>query len=466
MASRLANPWSLVWPQLGPNDLFLEVDSSIAPTGVKDWVAVFRGFLALSRSGLLGDRRAQEYIVSLVRGDRGGSADALAVSDTGDGANPDARVTLSSWRPSYVQVNTQTGSGQDVAVTLPDPPEGWQYAVWTEAAGPGSSTSICRADAFSQGGMYSARVPEGGLLGFRLLRAGPANPVFSGTVGSAYATEVRTSGVVSLDAGGGPIAAGATSPSVRAPSDSVPGGATSGGPKLAAPLQADLPPADAPPAGAPAAGAEIPMVRAVYRNKRTTLKNPSETYHDYWQVDFGDGSAVRIDGSPALTLFHTFAGKGTYRVRAVSYGNRGEELLMRDWTVEVGGGGAGGGGGGTGGTGGSGSAGDASRRFSCSSIARPKADLTLTGPKMWVTGKPAQYDAELKLELPAGAELLSLQYDPGQKFEVLWERAGDFTVSCAAVVKLRYLLEDRTVAVENTYVREMSVTVLTTGVTR
>jgi len=444
LAARLSHPWSLVWPQLGPNDLFLEVDSSVAPAGPRDCLKVFPGLLSPSRDGLLGDARAQDYIISLIRPERAQTEDWAPRPQPGR----TVRLNLSSWRPSYAKMGEDGDAGGGrVDITLPEPPAGWQYQVWTEAVASGDGPTCLKTVAFAQGGTfaYTPAVP-GGVLGLRLVRSGPLNPVLAGTVGSAYATEIRVEGMISPGVDGSPVSElpATELPEPVSPEAPDPGGQPADG---TAP-----PPPDTPPGGTSDSDGDsdstYPLVRVVNRSKRTTHKQPRETYHEYWTLDFGDGTTQRIDGSPSLCVSHTFSRPGAYRVRAESYDARVERLLAKEWPVNV-----------TGGT-------DATRQFTCTSVARLRAEAVLTGPVMWVTGKPAVFAAALKFELPPHAEVLSVEYDPGPKFAVLWERAGGFQVSCAATVRLRYLLEDETVCVENTYVRDMQVEVLTTGVTR
>ncbi len=425
VAARLANPWSLLWPQLGPNDYFLEVDSSIAPTGPRDCARVFPGFVAPSGEGLLADQDVQGYLFSLLND--GDTAVDTARPLAGPGAT--GKLTVSSWRPSYVEVSGPRDSVSGnlaLSVTLPDPPSGWQYEAWSEEPGAVKATPCSSLRDLATGGTYAIRCPTG-RIGLRLARTAPVNPVLGGTVGSAFAVETKVEALVSvLEAG--PIA-GEPGPGPQGPEGQD--------------TEEDVPPKSA------GDGTEgYPLVRVVNRSKQTTHKQAKETYHEFWVLDFGDGTAQRVDGCPLLEASHVFQAGGPYTVRAQSYDNRGDPLVSKEWQVKVAG------------------ADDASRKFSCRSIARPVARLTLTGPSMWVTGKPAAFSANLQVELPPGAEVVSIEYDPGSKFCVLWERAGDFQVSCAATARLRYLLEDDTLEVENTYVYASEVTVLTTGVTR
>jgi hypothetical protein len=251
-------------------------------------------------------------------------------------------------------------------------------------------------------------------LGLRLFRTGAIDPVQGGKVGSAFAAEVRAEAV------GGPATSGAL------------------------PVTGSAPPiVEADPA-MPA----YPLVRVVNRSKQTTHEQPKETYHAFWTVDYGDGGTQRIDGSPELRLSHAYKREGAFVVLAQSFDNYGEPLLTKSWKVNISG------------------DGDATREFSCRSIPRAVPNLILSGPVMWVTGKPAVYSAALTLDAGPDAEVVSVEFDPGPKFCVLWERSGDFQVSCAATARLRYLIDGETFSLENTYLTECTVSVLTTGVTR
>lgn len=443
ISGRLTNPWSLLWPQMGPNDLLLEVDSAVAPPGVGDLIAVFPGFFSPSGADLLQDPRVQDYLLEVL-----GAVDPVsAVQVTSKPGEAGKRVTVSSWRPTYLKCSPDApADGFYAAVTVPEPPEGWQFLLWDATLA--ASGSAAAVQALTQGGTWRLPLSEGDLVGLRLAWTGPANPVTGGVVGSAYAQELKVPVMVAVAAG--PVERPAGSP----PAPGAPSGLPEPGSQAARPgepAEADEAPASATlpgessPEPQPGPRDDVPLIRAVYRTKRTTLMNPEETYHERWAIDFGDGTTLEVQGSPTLAVSHTYAAQGAYQARAVSIGNRGEELVQEDWTVEA-------------------PSPGTVRQFSCVSIARVGADLALAGPKMWVTGKPANYEANLRLTLPPGVEVVSVEYDPGARFQVLWERAGDFTVSCAAVVKLRYLLLDEAVMVEDVFIREQTVNVLTTGV--
>src|SRR5690606_5012922 len=54
----------------------------------------------------------------------------------------------------------------------------------------------------------------------------------------------------------------------------------------------------------------IPSVRVVYRSNHPTWWKRQETYHAYWEIDFGDGEAIVVQGQPNLAISHTFSPSG------------------------------------------------------------------------------------------------------------------------------------------------------------
>lgn len=412
IASRLASPWSLVWPQLGPNDFLLEVDSAVAPTGPRDIQKVFTGLFSPSGEGLLESEEAQDYLFQLIRGDILGTA--------GEG-----RVAVSSWGPVYVGTG---GLATAVSVTLPDPPSGWQFQTWSETV-EGSLADAQSSRFIPTGGAYNLSAALG-RTGLRLVRTGAFNPIQGRSVVSAYAQEATVevaaqhASAAFVDSAGASIEAPGQFPGTSIPPDGSGAGAVD--PSLLA----------------------YPMVRVVNRSKRTTHKEPEETYHGSWILDYGDGDTETVEGNPDVTFSHIFPRDGSYRVSARSYDNRGDILLEEVWNVTVAGGD------------------DRGKEFRCRSVPHLDVDLRLTGPIMWATGRPAVFSAGIKVESFEGVEVVAVDYDPGPKFCVLWERSGDFVVSCAATVRLRYSIGGEVVSVQNTYLTEQTVSVITTGVTR
>ncbi|MGI6632767.1 MAG: hypothetical protein ACOX5M_06905 [Bacillota bacterium] len=408
VSSRLANPWGLIWPQLAPNDGLLEVDSTVAPVGPGDLIRVFGGILRLPGKDILDDNRVQRYI-----------AEVLGESVETSGVEGGSLISLdvSSWGPQRCAI----GNAERVTIGVTDLPEGWQCQVWEEGGQPAAMW------AFGRGGNYTVRLSPGtGSLGLRLIRTGPANPVLGRSVSSAYAEEVFVRVFVALSKE--EIAP------VEPPETDPPGSGDEG---VASP--GDVEDDDLPD--------DIPTVRVVYRSKHTTLKKAKETVHKYWMLDFGDGTREKVDGMASLTVDHTYTAPGSYRVIAESYGDGDEPLYTKTWEVSA-------------------YMEGETHRFACQSIAPIKVEVILNGPRKWVTGKRAVFTAGANVELPPNAELVSLKIDPGETFGVIWERAGDFVVGCAASMIVQYSLEDALIKVENTYLKEVPVTVLTTGVTQ
>ncbi len=101
----------------------------------------------------------------------------------------------------------------------------------------------------------------------------------------------------------------------------------------------------------------------------------------------------------------------------------------------------------------------------CQSVSPANVDVVLKGPEKWVTGKVAVFSVGAVIDLPSNAELVAIKFDPGETFGVIWERAGDFIVGAAVSIIVEYSLEDACIEIENVFLKEVPVTVLTTGVT-
>lgn len=295
--------------------------------------------------------------------------------------------------------------------------------------------------AFDRSGNYEVRLSPGVVrLGMRLVRTGPDNPVIENAVSSAYAQETLARVFVALGEDEPPVSPGSGD---RRGTSGDGGSEKSGGGK---PGSGDGNSSEVAVGTEDPAPDGLPTVRVVYRSKHTTLKKPKETVHGYWLLDFGDGFRQRVDGNACLDTERYYAAPGTYSVRAESYCDDGRALYSKTWDVHV-------------------ALAGETHRFACQSIAPLDVNVTLDGPAKWVTGKRAVFTVKASAKAPPNARVVSVKYDPGEVFGVIWERAGDFTVGCAASIIVQYVLEDAVVEVENTYVREVPVTVLTTGVT-
>lgn len=470
--SKLANPWALIWPELGPNDSLLEVDCGVAPTGTKDLIAVIGGILRLPGKHVLDDRKAQEYVREVLLEDIG--SESKAADGTGKAGEPGKQEVpslsatyVSSWRPVFSPVDGMS----KVTLGITELPSGWQCQVWEESRDPHARGREAGRYVqgvmwgFDRGGTYVLNLTPGTVrLGFRLVRSGPLNPVVGNTVTSAFAQEVLVrvfvspSGEKTPEAGEGPAPPGAEAPLEPEGPPGTPESPGQGGPSE--PPTGVLPPAESPGGGHGTADPpglhpwweetdlpdDLPIVRVVYRSKHTTLKKPKETVHDHWVLDYGDGSGETVQGQVSLSVDHTFQSPGNYAVIAESYTGEGKLLYRKTWLVSP-------------------VLSGETHRFECESVSPVNVDIVLTGPEKWVTGRVAVFSVGAKIDLPSNAELVSVRFDPGEMFGVIWERAGDFVVGAAASIIVKYSLEDACIQIENVFLKEVPVTVLTTGVT-
>lgn len=165
---------------------------------------------------------------------------------------------------------------------------------------------------------------------------------------------------------------------------------------------------------------DVPEIRAIYRNKSTTLKDDRLLDHQYWVWDFGDGH-VSVDDAPDNTVgqvSHTYAAPGEYMVSGTSMACDGSVVRHQEWEVEAEDSGW-------------------TEAFAYETAERVVPRVVLSGPVSWLTGKPARYNVEVALDvLPEEVANLRVVVYPGEEFDVVWERPGIFEVKAA--VNLRY----------------------------
>jgi len=480
ISGRVSNFWSLVWPGIGPNNWFCEVDSAVAPVGPRDVIRVFGGILAPSHLTLLKDGRVKDFVIGILSEKESledryvwappvsldvtrheESTGVPRVSDSAIGIRrPDSqnagKLRVSSWKPSYLEV--ESGAPVEVRIPLPSPPEGWGYLLWVEKwdAENGNIWEILPESCVSidQGEMVTFHLTSSRRMGFRLVRRSSLNPVLgNGSIQSCYEREVLAEGtyfVKPLEEGTTPFQESCGTGTVGQPEHGEstnlggtrPEETSDGWPRFDEQGEVQTPSTEDPDDDS------IPMVRVVYRSKHTTLLKPEETYHCRWEADFGDGSVETVEGQAVLRLEHFYVMPGSYQAVFTSYDNYGAVVFQKRETVKV-----------------ETKAGERIS-FDLRSIPRLLVEIKLTGPQKWVTGKPALFSAGVLFQAPPWATVEEVRFDPGERFNVLWERAGDFTVSCALALKVRYQLEDKTVLVKNTYLKEVPVTVLTGSMTR
>jgi hypothetical protein len=421
MVTGLPNIWSIFWPQIGPNNWASQIDYCLAPCGPASITRVFHRLIPV-RNGLFNDKNAVAFLADVLRENE----KATGVIHT-LGGDEKVSVKVSGWSPVYIET---TGSSGSVTLHLPGLPDGWQYLSWLEDKA-NEKCFILRNKVRQIPFGGTVDIPVNGYparVGLSLVRTGPLSPfVPGGKVQSAYGKEVTVT--VIAEAGGQGFINGSHQKWV--------GGTGHEPQKTWAQSQTDcIIDEDG-----------LPLIRVVYRSKHITFAEPREVSHAYWDIDFGDGNRIIVPGHEFLEIEHIFLNPGSYQVKAVSYDNYGGMLVSRNWdvvTIEN----------------------NVRRSFSCQSIIPPRVLVTLVGPDKWITGLPATYRIYVEVDVPAGANLETAVFDPGEQFRVLWERAGDFEVSCALTLGIRYRLEDCEVFVKNTYLDTKVVTVVTTGVTQ
>ena len=452
ITGKITNIAGSIWPGTAPNNLFCEVDSSIPPLGQRDIVQVYSGMFSPSYLDLLKNKKVQESIISLLKED-------LPTRDLKLKSGGNNHITASSWAPTYVHCDWKTPANEcfEISANMPAPPEGWRYLTWLEGNDgttwlpiPGSCQVIQRA-----GEIRIYLKSDSHRAGFRLTREGPLNPFTpGGKVSSAFEKEVTQKvklSALSMSADSlphseyakDPVPLPEPGPTADVPNENPPQEYVDIG-DLGQEFEPEHPQAPEPETDVDG----IPAIRVVYRNKHTTLKEPKETYHAYWEADFGDGESSVIVGEPETVITHTFQPLQSCQVEIVSYDNYGKVLLKNSYTVDVPGP-------------------DAQVcEFRCRSIVAPNVDLEISGPKKWVTGKYAVFDGKVNCDLPRDAQITDIEYDPGERFKVLWERSGEFLVYWAATLTIEYDIDGQIIKVKNTYVDSSAVDVFTPGVTR
>lgn len=214
---------------------------------------------------------------------------------------------------------------------------------------------------------------------------------------------------------------------------------------------------------------QAPEVLVVKRlTKATTHKEEKRTFHQRWVWEFGDGQSW-VDDNPEHTVIsvsHRYPAPGTYSARATSYSNQGE--VLRELTfpvvtlplsqtekpagalkqllldpgkdpVEV--------------------------DFQAETIEEPKVSIDIIGPRKWLTGKPARFEARVQVSDPRRVSRKIVTVDPGSEFEILWDTPGIYVIRVAVTVDISYAFPEKTIRIVNTYVRSKEIEVLTTAST-
>lgn len=190
---------------------------------------------------------------------------------------------------------------------------------------------------------------------------------------------------------------------------------------------------------------DVPIINVIRRSKLTTTKKESEWRHAFWEWDYGDGYKEIIHTQDAkISVGYQFSKEGTYEVTAVSYTEDEREIVRFTWEVEV-------------------EATGSEYIFHGYTVLPPYVEISLEGPKNWVTGLPAEYTVKAKVGEPPLGEVVELSYHPGERFVVVWERPGEFQIQGGITVKVSYILGDRKRTYYHTYIVEDDVTVYATS---
>jgi hypothetical protein len=183
--------------------------------------------------------------------------------------------------------------------------------------------------------------------------------------------------------------------------------------------------------------------------QKTTTMTAAETRHDYWEWHWGDGE-VTIDRNPNHTvgqLERIFQKAGEYVVKAISYSNTGEQIREMVWHLVL----------------------DATsihlpQTFNFETIGIVNPDITITGPKAWVTGRPAYYHVKVDLVEPPFGESVITSIKPSEHFQMVWDKPGRQTITVAVAVVTTYTFPKGKVRVRNVYTRTMDVDVMTLAI--
>ncbi|HEY3315788.1 MAG TPA: PKD domain-containing protein [Bacillota bacterium] len=439
IAGKWPNLWS-VFPALSggvrsqANDLRTELLAMSLPVRENDAFTLLRGAPSFNPTDLLERRDVQDLIFREL-----GGVKPVRVLEPTDGRRlgprqwaAEGQVTVVANAPSYVEFHGDRIDRPGRLLVELSPPNrlepGYDLSAWAYAEmADGSTARRELAVEGSRGPLAADFAAFGGdcvrvWVGLRFRPSSGLAEVLSPGVEAKAALRFRATFIPDdLNEGSEPAP----------PSEPVPAGpGESGGSE--------------PPAGQPAP--TPPTIAVIRRSKKTTHREERRTFHQRWEWDFGDGTTT-ADPDPAhieTVQSHRFA-PGQYTVTATSTDNGGQIIRQLTWPVEGDGG---------------------EREFRAETIREPAVKVVIDGPKMWVTGKPAEFKVTARVDDPPLSVNKVVTIDPGPVFYVVWARPGTFEVSAAVTVRLSYRFPERSVFVVDTYVETVAVEVCTTATTQ
>lgn len=397
-----------VWPQLGPGDWFVEVDAAVAPQRAVDVVMVFDRLPLAPGLGVLGSREAKDALLKTL------SDPFQSWLKAGVGEDRFARVRISSWRPTLLTVATDREGAVAfeeyvVTVTPANLPRGWSVVA---AFSDGSPV----APAYEGGSQREQGSARTGVAGGQSLQDESQDSVafrtrvFSDDHGEVPGIILKL--VPSARQREGPVSqvpdlySQEVTVTALVEVERVPAGNTEDFVR-----QVETGEASSPEGVQPAGTGESPgdEIASVPPTAVTEEALPGGGEDAGWQDPAG------VDAWGPLIVV-------TYRSKKTSH-----MMPVEDYPVP--------------------------------------ATLRLEGPKKWVTGKPARFEAFFDARVPPDVLLEDVRFDPAPRFSVVWRRSGEFRVSVAVRATFRVVAEGKERRVVNVYVTEVPVSVLTPGIT-
>ncbi|MGE5542183.1 MAG: hypothetical protein ACM3WT_04025, partial [Bacillota bacterium] len=422
------------------NDGAVEIRSTLVAPGSDDVFKVFRGLVWPNHLGLLKSPTVRRYVASQletyfpVRSTHYPSFREKALkwfrwSDSGE-------VAVTPWEPAYIAVDSSRLKGEAgslrIQVSSDNLPgemglKAWVYVVSGDGMLERREVSLSSpSKTGAAGGTISVdglgSLYDRVLLGFRLTGAFTTDAEMRRMEGVASPVKYT----LSFEPSGQPGTSGGSS------------GAPAGNDGEA---------------GVPGAGDEaLPTIHVIRTTKKTVPGEFLLGECAVWVWDFGDGAGFRDEGpGERSTASHVFS-PGEYTVRAKALDGKGRVLREESWSVSV-----------------PPAVEEAPAppsevKFVAGGDS-PDVRVEVTGPAMWVTGRPAKF--EVKVDTggvgASGKEVITVE--PGREFRMIWERPGTFQVTAAAKVRLTYDRPGGRVSITRTYTGATTVKVAATGVT-
>lgn len=474
----IAPTWPNLWAGLSGltgkakpamNDLRTELRAMSLPVRRDDAFITVRGLPSTNPASLLDRRDIQDLVLNQLGGERARVVRPRGSAGQSRPWEAEGRLDVAANRPAYLQIDDGLLSGPGRLLVELSPPlrqePGLTLTAWALADGEDGLTR--RFDLEGDGPASPLTADFGGFGGScRQIRVGvrfAAQPglerVIEPGLEAAGRVEYRVTWIPEAEAtntgNGGDVPAdtegGGATGDGDGPGGAVnPGGAGAGTPAGEPPVQGPPAPESESPAPKPPAqepSPPAPTIRVIRRSKQTTHRDPRSTVHQKWQWDFGDGTNSE-DPDPShttATQSHAYA-PGQYTVAARSLDQNGAVIRQLTWTFTVPEEEAG-----------------QPRAFTVETIREPRVKIVIDGPKMWVTGKPAEFRVTTEVDDPPYSEDKVVSIDPGPVFHVIWARPGTFDVSAAVTVRLSYRFPERSVFVVDTYLEKVEVQVCTTS---